>query len=113
MPAATQKIYTAQLINNCPLCFGTNGLEISFSEAHIENRFFFKPDKELSVDLFCHTCNQQIYPVSWTSDIERVYEYQQKLALLEKGKFKLKSFFFIILGAGILLLISLISFLLF
>ena len=40
--------------------------------------WYNKRTDEVTSTLFCNTCNQQIFPVDWDEDIERVYEYQRK-----------------------------------
>ena len=76
----THTIHTARLNNNCPTCYATDGLELTFTQQKNENKFFEKAEKEISSNLYCHTCSNTIFPVNWTEDIERVHEYHTKLA---------------------------------
>lgn len=73
-------LHTARLNNNCPTCFATDGLELTFSQEKNSTKFFDKAEKEITSKMYCHTCHHDIFPVSWTDDIERVFEYNQKLA---------------------------------
>ena len=75
MPITKHTIHTARLNNNCPSCYATDGLEITFTQEKTENQFFEKADKEINGKVYCHTCKQDIFPVTWTADIERVPEY--------------------------------------
>ena len=73
-------LHTAKINNNCPECFANKGLEFTFSQKEKENKFYSQASKEIEEVLYCHNCQQTIYPVNWTDDIERVYAYQRKLA---------------------------------
>ncbi|RDK88810.1 hypothetical protein [Marinirhabdus gelatinilytica] len=105
---STHTLHTARLNNNCPTCFATNGLELTFTQDKKENKFFEKAEKEIKSTMYCHTCNQTIFPVNWTNDIERVYNYNLKLAEPMSGAVKLKPLFYIIILVDALLLAALI-----
>lgn len=98
----THTLHTARLNNNCPTCFATDGLELSFSQEKTENKFYEKAEKEISSKMHCHTCNQDIFPVNWTDDIERVYEYNRKLATPTNTGIKLKSLVYILVLIAII-----------
>ena len=83
-------LYSAKLNNNCPECYGSNGLEISFVQQEIENRFYKKASKHITPTLYCHNCKTTIYPVNWTKDIERVCQYQKKQVVPKKSQIILK-----------------------
>lgn len=83
-------LHNAKLNNNCPECYGSNGLEISFVQQEIENRFYSKASKHITPTLYCNNCKTIIYPVNWTDDIERVYQYQKKQVVTNSTQFKLK-----------------------
>lgn len=68
----------ARLNNHCPKCFSKDGLHIIFKQKHLRTPWYDKRTKEVSSEMFCKNCDQQIYPVDWDDDIERVYEYQRK-----------------------------------
>lgn len=108
MPITIHTIHTARLKNNCPSCYATQGLEITFTQEKTENAFYEKADKDIHGKLFCHTCDQKIFPVTWTEDIERVYAYHEKLAEPMSTAIKLKPLLYIIIIADALLLGALI-----
>jgi hypothetical protein len=85
-----QTLHKAKLINHCPTCFATDGLELVFTQEKTHSKFYEKVAKEINYKMYCHSCNNQIYPVNWTDDIERVYEYNRKLAKPSNTGIKLK-----------------------
>ena len=97
MSKKTQVLHTARLNNNCPECFSTEGLEITFTQDQKETLFFKKTSKEIPEKLFCHTCKNPIYPINWTEDIERVYDYNKKIAETNKQYLKVKPLFYIMI----------------
>ena len=99
----TNTLHTARLNNNCPTCFGTDGLEFTFSQNEQENAFFHKPNSKIEETLYCHNCKHTIYPVNWTEDIERVYNYNKKLAETNRQYLKIKPLFYILIIVAIIL----------
>lgn len=97
-------LHIAKLINNCPVCYGTNGLEISFVQEETETKFFTKVLKQVNDTLYCHNCKTIIYPVNWTADIESVYQYHKKQAIPMDPKLKPKpiTYKLLFLGFGII-----------
>ncbi|MDX1463190.1 MAG: hypothetical protein R3359_09045 [Marinirhabdus sp.] len=73
-------IHTARLNNNCPTCYKKDGLEFTFTQEKTSTNFYEKAGKSVDSSLYCHSCNSAIFPVNWTEDIERVYEYHYKMA---------------------------------
>jgi hypothetical protein len=106
----THTLYTARLNNNCPTCFATDGLELTFSQDKTENKFYEKAEKEINSKMYCHTCKHAIFPVNWTDDIERVYAYNRKLAKPTSPEIKLKPLLYAILVISTLLLGILLSY---
>lgn len=104
----THTIHTAKLNNNCPTCYGTEGLSLQFTQQKKENKLFEKAEKEILATLHCETCNNEIFPVNWTEDIERVHEYHKKLAKPLPTSTKLKPLFYGIIIADALLIGALI-----
>ncbi|MDN3722825.1 hypothetical protein QRD02_00400 [Aequorivita sp. SDUM287046] len=96
-------LHTARLKNNCPTCFGTDGLEINFTQAEKETMFSTKPATDIEHTLYCHTCKNQIFPVNWTEDIERVFDYNKKIAETNKHYLKVKPLFYIVFIVAIVL----------
>ena len=79
MNTKTRLLHTARLNNNCPECFGTEGLELEFHQTE-KDSFFFQKFSSSQHQLYCHTCKSEIFPVRWHEDIERVYDYHEKIA---------------------------------
>jgi len=104
-------LHNAKLNNNCPECYASNGLEISFSQVEVENNFYSKNLKTIEETLYCHSCKNVIYPVNWTEDIERVYQYHKKQASPKSSKAHLKPIAYGIIALGCIGIVSLIYFL--
>ncbi|SIP95337.1 hypothetical protein [Maribacter ulvicola] len=80
-------IKEANLSNNCPECFNQD-LNLTFYQKHTCGRFFYKITGELSNKLVCNTCHSTIYPISWTDDIERMFNYYEKTVIPVKKSSK-------------------------
>lgn len=78
MPITKEVIYTESLSCNCPECFSTTGLSLVFYQEWKETLFLKKATPIVREQLICEQCNEMIYPVKWTEDIERLYEYHKK-----------------------------------
>ncbi|GGG39170.1 hypothetical protein [Bizionia arctica] len=78
------------LNNNCPECYNTSGLELTFKQKFVETKFYRSITSETAHQLECRTCNTSIYPIQWTEDIERVFNYHQKAFTPKKPSKKLK-----------------------
>ena len=89
-------IKEADITNNCPECFNQD-LKLSFYQKHSYGKFVHKITNEVSHKLTCNTCKTDIYPVNWTDDIERIFEYYQKMAIPKKKSTKYTSLFYILL----------------
>ncbi len=81
-------IKEADLTNNCPECFNQE-LKLRFYQKHLISRLFNRTTSEVSHEIKCLTCGSVIYPVSWTEDLERSFEYFQKLTVPESSKVRL------------------------
>ncbi|AXT62215.1 hypothetical protein D1816_18230 [Aquimarina sp. AD10] len=66
------------LTNNCPECYSTDGMVLSFKQQKLKTKFLIKTKKHIIDHIECTKCENQIYPGQWTLDIERVYEYHKK-----------------------------------
>lgn len=86
MRTENRLIYSAVLNNNCPECYSNKGLKLDFFQEFKENRWYKKYTNQVSSTMECSNCNQAIYPVSWSEDIERVFEYHQKNAGIKSAK---------------------------
>lgn len=78
------------LNNNCPECYSNNGLQLTFKQKFKETNLYKRVTNEITHEIFCNTCSTKIYPISWTDDIERVYNYQKKALTPKKTSVKLK-----------------------
>lgn len=104
-------LHIAKLKNNCPVCYTTNGLEISFTQQELENRFYAKNLKDIIENIYCKNCKNIIYPVNWNDDIEKIYNYHKKQAGQRSSKLRLKPLSVAILvglAIAILLIFSLV-----
>ncbi len=99
MPIAYKKYKEAKLHNNCPECYATDGLMVSFSQKVDNNKLYTRSTSEVKAEMHCANCDTVIYPARWTDDIERVYEYNRKLAEPPKPFFRFKWLsLFVVLG---------------
>jgi len=103
-----QILHTARLNNNCPECFDTEGLEFTFTQEEKHSKFYNQASKEIDEKLYCHTCKNIIYPVSWTEDIERVYQYHKKQVHPMSTSMQLKSLAHILILAGIVVIAAVV-----
>ncbi|WP_452229217.1 hypothetical protein [Lacinutrix sp. MEBiC02404] len=102
------------LNNNCPECYNTNGLQLTFKQKFIETSLYKSITNKTTEAIHCKTCNTDIFPVMWTEDIERVFAYQQKAFTPKTASTKLKkkawlliSLFVVFVFSGILLAVFL------
>ncbi|WP_298494299.1 hypothetical protein [uncultured Algibacter sp.] len=100
------------LKNNCPECFSKDGLRLRFKQKIKETKFYKSITSEISYEITCSTCSNIIYPVQWTDDIDRVFEYQKKTFTPKKASTYIKKTSWIIIVSS-LIIISLILFLLY
>ncbi|MBZ0327590.1 MAG: hypothetical protein K8F54_08315 [Altibacter sp.] len=110
MQITKHNLHTAQLTNNCPTCFANQGLEFTFSQEETETKYYTKAGSRIFESLYCHSCNNTIYPVNWTDDIERVYQYNKKLVNPKNTTIRLKTsayllllLFVVLVATGLLL----------
>ncbi|MEZ4795286.1 MAG: hypothetical protein R2773_07430 [Flavobacteriaceae bacterium] len=86
------RLHTAKINNHCPECFSKEGLEFTFSQTKTDHPLYTKANKEIEEVLFCYHCQHTIYPINWTEDIERVYEYHKKPVTPKNSGIKLSFF---------------------
>lgn len=101
-------LHQSKITNNCPECYNADGLEFIFSQEVNENLFMVQPKDVLIESLHCHTCHTDIYPVSWTDDIERVYNYHRKLAEGKKQSFSLKTWAYAFIAIDVLIVCGIV-----
>lgn len=90
------------LNNNCPECFSTNSIELSFKQKRIINRFVSNNSKTIIENLHCKKCETQIFRGEWTMDIEQVYSYHKKTLLPRSSNMQLTRLSYLILASIIL-----------
>lgn len=101
------------LNNNCPECYSIGGLVLTFKQKFIDARFYKSISSEITHEITCKTCHTTIYPVQWTNDIDRVFEYQKKAFIPKQKSIVLKkTFWMFILATITLILFVLLAFLL-
>ncbi len=107
----TSKFFTlkeARLNNNCPECYSTEGLQITFKQKFTENAFYKAITNDTLYDIYCHNCDTSIFPIQWTDDIERVIKYQQRAVNPKPKSLKLKPLAWIVILADLLIIILVI-----
>lgn len=108
-----EKFFTlreVELNNNCPECYSRDGLQLTFKQRFIENRFYRAISSETSHSLLCKVCNTEIFPVRWTEDIDRVFDYQQRASSPKSTSFQLKTLSWVLIGSTTAILIVLALF---
>jgi len=88
-------IKEAEITNNCPECFNQE-LKLSFYQKHTYTLFYHQTTNEVSHEIKCKKCFSMIYPVNWTPDIERVFEYYNKLIEPDKSSTKFTTLFYVL-----------------
>lgn len=89
-------IKEADITNNCPECFNQE-MRLSFYQKHTFNAFFHRITNEVTHEIQCIKCGSLIYPVNWTPDIERVFDYYKKLVKPSKAKTTFTAIFYILI----------------
>ncbi|WP_194766650.1 hypothetical protein [Tamlana sp. I1] len=108
MPFKYLDIKEVPLNNNCPECYNTNGLHLLFKQKAVETSLYKGLTSEINHELNCKTCNTTIYPGQWTTDIDRVVDYQNKAFVPKPAFRKLKKLaWMLIIGATTLISASL------
>lgn len=96
--------------NNCPECFGQDGLQLSFKQEFVETPLYKKVTKNVSHEIHCSKCNTAIYPVMWTDDMERVFNYHQRGFTPKKTSTKLKGLAWGIIIGAIVIIAAIVAF---
>ncbi len=89
-------IKEASLTNNCPECFNQD-MTLRFYQKHLLSKFYNRTTSEISHAITCNKCNSKVYPVLWTEDIERSFEYFQKMVSPEPSSLKFTKLFYLML----------------
>ena len=77
-------IKEAEIKNNCPECFNQE-LKLSFFQKHLYGRLYHRTTPQIQHQIECNKCHSVIYPVNWTDDIERSFDYYQKTVTPENA----------------------------
>ncbi len=93
----------AALTNNCPECYSTDGMVLSFKQQRIKNKLLTKTKGTIIESINCSKCKTQIFPGQWTTDIERVYNYHKKTITHISGSLRFSTLFYVVLFALILI----------
>ena len=87
----------ARLTNNCPECYATDRLHLSFVKQKEISAFAERIPKEFTSTMKCQKCHTEIYPGRFTEDIQRVYDYHKKTVLPTKSSVKWKPLFYVVI----------------
>ena len=108
MTVTSHILHHAKLKSNCPECYDNSGLELTFTQAEKENKLYRQALKEVTSVMHCTKCDTTIYPVSWDEDIERLFEYNRKLANPKPAGIKLKPLAYLIILIDVVVLAAVI-----
>ena len=97
------------LNNNCPECYSKKGLLLTFQQKLKETKFYKSITSKITHKIECKTCNTIIYPVQWTEDIERVFEYQKKAFVPKKSSKYFKKAYWITITLILIVVIVIIT----
>jgi len=89
-------IKEADITNNCPVCYNQK-LRLTFYQKHLFNPFYHRTTGEVTHQIKCQKCYSVIYPVDWTPDIERVFDYYNKLVEPDRKSVRFTTLFFMLL----------------
>ncbi|NAS31279.1 hypothetical protein GTQ40_09880 [Flavobacteriaceae bacterium R38] len=87
-------IKEAELTNNCPVCYSNTDLVLLCHQKIKQNRFYMKITKNLTKTIQCKKCSSTIYPVDWTDDIERVFDFYNKKIEPRRPSIKFTNLFY-------------------
>lgn len=96
MKEKLKSIQEAELTNNCPECFNQD-MSLKFYQKHTYGRLYHRTTNEISHEIRCNKCNSLIYPVKWTDDIERSFDYYRKMVSPEKASIRFTLLFYALL----------------
>ncbi len=96
----------AVLTNNCPECYSTEGMVLSFKQQRVKTKLLTKTKANIIESINCNKCESQIFPGQWTADIERVYNYHKKTITRISSSIRFSPLFYGILIFFILLVVA-------
>lgn len=91
----------ARIGNNCPVCYSNDSLELTFKQKLTESKFYKAITDEIVSELRCLNCEEQIFPIQWTDDIERVVDYHKRGLNMKAKSMKLKPVSGVLIALGI------------
>lgn len=94
----------ARIGNNCPVCYSNDSLELTFKQTLTESKFYKAITNEIVSELRCLNCEEQIFPIQWTNDIERVVDYHKRGLKMKAESTKLKPVSGALIALGIVLI---------
>ena len=109
---ATEKleiIKESVITNNCPECFNQD-MTLRFFQKHLYNKFYHRTTAIVEHEIKCNKCQSIIYPVKWTEDIERIFDYYRKTVTPEASKTRFTWLFYSLI-IGVILLIAVMAYL--
>lgn len=86
-------IQDSEIKNNCPKCFNQD-MKLTFYQKHRYSKLFHKVTDEVTHQVQCKKCEEFIYPVDWTPDIERIFDYKKKMVTPKKASIKYTGLFY-------------------
>ncbi len=106
MPQEKQYIIKeADITNNCTVCYNQE-LRLTFYQKHTFNAFYHKTTDEITYKIQCKKCGSVIYPVDWTPDIERVFNYYSKLVRPDRKSVRFTTLFYALLFLFLVLVVG-------
>ncbi len=88
----------APLTNNCPECYTTDGLNLSFKQQKIYTKLLIKTKGQILEQMYCKKCETDIFPGRYTDDIERVYNYHKKTITPHPASVQFRGIFYVLVG---------------
>ncbi len=110
MAASKEKhvlIKEAELTNNCPVCYSNTDLVLKCHQKLIQTQLYIKVTKNLTKTIQCQKCSSTIYPVDWTEDIERVFDFYDKKIEPRKPSLKFTNRFYGLIIGFVLIITAL------
>ena len=85
-----------KLTNNCPECYSTDGMVLTFKQEKLFSRFLVRTKSNVIDSIQCQKCESAIFPGIWTDDIERVYSYHKKTITPKSASIKPRGLFYVL-----------------
>ncbi|WP_299218937.1 hypothetical protein [uncultured Aquimarina sp.] len=101
----------AVLNNNCPECYSTESLLLSFKQKRQLSKLFIKTKGEIIESMDCKKCETVIFPGRWTDDIERVYNYHKKTINSKPSGIRFTGLFYFLILLALIIGAALYAFL--